>query len=254
VTAVSRRPAAAGSLPGVRHRQADLAEPASLEAVLDGADALFLLVAGAGENLDAHGILRTAKAGGVRQVVLLSSQVTGTRPQAPSHAGLREFEEAVRQPGLGWTVLRSGGFASNAFAWAESVRTRRTVAAPFGDVDLPVVDPQDIAEVAAVALREGGHVGHTYELTGPAALTPREQAHHIGAALDAPVRFVELSRAEAHGAMLRFMPEAVVDGTLAVLGEPLPAEQQVSPDIERILGRPVGTFAEWAARNIAVFG
>jgi uncharacterized protein YbjT (DUF2867 family) len=44
VTAVSRRPA---ELPeGVRHRQADLAEPESLAPALDGADALFVLTPG----------------------------------------------------------------------------------------------------------------------------------------------------------------------------------------------------------------
>ena len=45
VTAVSRRPGA-GAGPGVRHQQADLAVPESLKPALDGAAALFLLVAG----------------------------------------------------------------------------------------------------------------------------------------------------------------------------------------------------------------
>ena len=44
------------------------------------------------------------------------------------------------------TILRPGGFASNSFAWTEPIRGRRTVAAPFGDVGLPVVDPADIGE------------------------------------------------------------------------------------------------------------
>jgi len=49
------------------------------------------------------------------------------------------------------------------------------------------------------------------------------------------------------------MPGPVADGTLAILGEPTAAEQQVSPDVEHILGRPPRTFAGWAARNVAVF-
>ena len=52
--------------------------------------------------------------------------------------------------------------------------------------------------------------------------------------------------------MLRFMPEPVVDAT-HILGTPSAAEQRVSPDVERILGRPPRTFAEWAAHNIAAF-
>ncbi|MFF3689916.1 SDR family oxidoreductase [Streptomyces sp. NPDC002187] len=255
VTAVSRRPAEGEAPQGVQYRQADLADSDSLRPVLEGADALFLLIAGellmGGES--PAGILAAAKAGGVRRVVLLSSQAAGTRPGVLSHARLRAFEEAVKESGLEWTILRPGGFATNAYAYAEAVRGTRTVAAPFGDVALPVVDPADIADVAAVTLREDGHIGRTYELTGPAALSPRRQAKALGDALGAEVLFVELTREDARTHMLQFMPEPVVDGTLDILGEPTPAEQQVSPDVERILGRAPHSFADWAARNIAAF-
>ncbi|MFC7584417.1 hypothetical protein ACFQYP_12255 [Nonomuraea antimicrobica] len=53
--------------------------------------------------------------------------------------------------------------------------------------------------------------------------------------------------------MLRFMPEPVVESTLGILGTPKAAEQQVSPDVERILGQSPRTFAEWALRNVAAF-
>ncbi|MFF2045469.1 NAD(P)H-binding protein [Kitasatospora sp. NPDC058170] len=245
VTAVSRRP---GPLPdGVRHVEADLADPKSLDTALDGAGALFLLVAGD----DPEGILELAAAGGVRRVVLLSSQGAGTRPEVYGHPAA--FEDAVRRSGLDWTVLRSGGLNSNAFAWAGTIRAQRTAAAPFGDVGLPTVDPADVAAVAAAVLREDGHTGRTYELTGPAPVTPRERAEAIGEALGAPVRFAEQTRAEARAQMLAFMPEPVVEGTLAILGEPLPAEQVPSPDVERVLGRAPRTFAEWAARTAPAF-
>jgi uncharacterized protein YbjT (DUF2867 family) len=226
---------------------ADLAEPASLRAALEGADALFLLVAGDAPQ-DVVGLAATS---GVRRVVLLSSQGAGTRPEVYRHpAG---FEDAVRASGLEWTILRPGGFHSNAYAWAETVRSARTVAAPFGDVGLPSVDPADIAEVAAVTLREPGHGGRVHVLTGPAPITPRERAEALGAALGVPVRFVEQTREEARTQMLRFMPEPVVEGTLAVLGEPTAVEQEVSPAVADVLGRPPRPFADWAARNVAAF-
>ncbi|NUP04272.1 MAG: NAD(P)H-binding protein [Nonomuraea sp.] len=245
VTAVSRRPAE--PVAGVRHVQADLADPAGLKEAFDGADALFLLVAGD----DPQAILDAAREGGVRRVVLLSSQGAGTRPESYRHPVA--FEEAVRASGLDWTVLRPGGFHTNAYAWAEPVRAGRIAPAPFGDVGLPTIDPADIAEVAAAVLREDGHAGRTYVLTGPAPTTPRERAAAIGAALGEPVRFVEQTREEARAQMLGFMPEPVAEGTLAILGAPLDAERQVSPDVERVLGRAPRTFADWAARNAAVF-
>jgi uncharacterized protein YbjT (DUF2867 family) len=221
--------------------------------VVAGAEAFFLLVSGAGAHLDAPAIVDVVKAGGVRRIVLLSSQAAGTRPGSPSHAPLLALENAVRESGLEWVVLRPGGFASNAFAWAESVRAARTVAAPFGDVGLPVIDPDDIAGVAAAALREPRHAGQVYELTGPELSTPRQRAAAIAAALGEPVRFVEQSAAQARAQLVTFMPAPVADGTLAILGEPTPQEQKISGDVESVLGRPARPFAEWAGRNIEVF-
>jgi uncharacterized protein YbjT (DUF2867 family) len=255
VTAVSRA-ASDESLPqGVQHRQADLTDPESLRSVLDGADALFLHDGGSSAHLlNPRDILDVAKAGGVGRIVMLSSIGVATRPGSASHGGMmRSIEDAVRQSGAGWTILRPGGFDSNAFAWVESVRAQRTVAAPFGDVGLPTVDPADIAEVAAAALRDGGHRGQVYELTGPALTTPRQRAAAIGDALGEPIRFLDQTRDEARRQMLRFMPEPLVDTTLEAIGEPTPAERRISPDVQRVLGRPPRTFADWARTHVAVF-
>ncbi|GGZ05364.1 NmrA family transcriptional regulator [Streptomyces poonensis] len=255
VVAVSRRPQPAGLPGGVRHAQADPGDSATMRPVLEGAHALFLLLGGElnsrGESPDA--LLEAAVDGGVERVVLLSSQINSTRSEALSHTRLREYEAAVRASGAESVILRPGNFASNAFAWAESVRVQRAVFAPFGDVALPVVDPADIAEVAAAALREDGHAGRTYELTGPEVISPRQQAAVISGALGEDVTFVELTREDAHAHMARFMPEEVIDGTLDVLGAPLPAEQAISPDVERVLHRPARPFGEWVARNLPAF-
>ncbi len=246
VTAVSRRD---GEVPrGAQHLRADLTDPQSLTPALDGAGAVFLLTSGeftaAGDLGKVVDLLRDS---GVRRVVLLSSQGVATGRHAPS------LEEPVRGSGLDWTVLRPGGFHSNTFWWAEAVRTTRTVAWPFGDVALPTIDPADIADVAAAVLRGTGHGGQTYELTGPAPVSPRDQVAAIADALGEPVRYVEQTRAEAREAMLRFMPEVVADSTLDILGTPSPEEQRVSPAVPRLLGRPGRPFADWAARNAAAF-
>jgi uncharacterized protein YbjT (DUF2867 family) len=255
VTAVSRSVSDEDVPKGAKTRRADLTAPESLGHVLDGADALFLHDTGMSAGLiSPRDILGVARAGAVTRVVLLSSIGVVTRPESPSHGGLmRSIEDAVRQSGIGWTILRPSGFASNAYAWAESVRARRTVTAPFADVGLPVTDPADIAEVAAVALRADGHGGHIYELTGPALVTPRQQARAIGDALGEPVRFTEQTREEAREQMLGFMPGPVAETTLDVLGQPTAAEQRISPHTEQLLGRPPGTFAEWARRHVAAF-
>ncbi len=259
VTAVARRMTQAEVPAGVRAVAADLADPKSLRDALAGrsagagwsgkrsADRLFLLIAGE----DPAGILAEARDAGVRRVVLLSSHGAGTRPDQYQQAV--SFETAVAGSGLDWTILRSGGMDSNAFAWAESIRTERMAAAPFGDVGLPFVDPDDVAAVAAAVLRSDDHNGATYVLTGPAPTTPRERAAAIAEAIGAPVQFIEQTRQQAHQQMSAFIPLPVVEGTLAILGEPTPQERQVSPDVPRLLGRPATSFAAWATRNAAAF-
>ncbi|MGW0665884.1 SDR family oxidoreductase [Streptomyces sp. NPDC002746] len=253
VTAVSRHAAAVPD--GVRHVTADLADPASLSPALDGAKALFFLLSG---DLHSPGarpsdIIDLAAASGVGRVVLLSSQGVATRPLGPSRIAVRALEDALRGSGLDWAVLRPGGFASNALAWAESVRTQGTVAAPFGEVGAPIVDPLDIAEVAAACLLDDRHAGGIYELTGPEVITPRQQAAAIAAALGSPVRFHELTREEARAAMTRFVPPELADDTLDIIAAPNPAELRISPDGERVLGRTPRPFGDWVARNIAAF-
>ncbi|MEV0528897.1 NAD(P)H-binding protein [Streptomyces sp. NPDC050439] len=255
VVAVSRRPRPDALPAGTGHAVADIGDSASMQPVLEGADALFVLLGG---ELNAHGespdaLVNVALEAGVKRIVLLSSQLNSTRPTAPSHARLRAFEAAVRASGADFTILRPGGFASNAYAWTEPIRTKRTVYAPFGDVALPVIDPADIAAVAAAALHEDGHEGRTYELTGPEVISPRGQATAISRALGEDVTFVELSREEAHAQMAQFMPAEVIDGTLDALGVPLPTEQLISPDVENVLGRPARPFGEWATANLAAF-
>ena len=253
VTAVSRHAAAVPD--GVRHLAADLAEPAGLEPALAGAKALFLLLSG---DLHAAGaspadIIGAAEAAGVRRVVLLSTQGVATRPLGATRIAMRALEDVLRGSGLEWAILRPGGFASNALWWAESIRAQRVVAAPFGDVGVPIVDPADIAEVAAACLLDDRHNGGVYELTGPEVITPRRQAEAIAAALGSPVRFHDLTRDEARAAMARSMPAELAEDTLTILGSPNPAELRVSPDVERVLGRAPRPFADWAARNIDAF-
>ncbi|MET8426885.1 NAD(P)H-binding protein [Nocardia sp. NPDC004860] len=263
VTATSRGCASVDLPAGVTHCAADLADLAALRTAFDNAEALFLMLNG--EQLF-HGpapdrVLDTIADSGINRVVMLSSQAVSARPSSIGHQRMRDFEAALRDSILDWTILRPGGFASNALAWARSVRETRTVTAPFGDVAVRQIDPVDIAEVAAHVLVEPGHRHATYVLNGPELITPRQQTAAIGDALGVDVRFVELSEAEARDRLSGLMPELrpeitpadVTDEVLALLSEPNSEELAPSPDVERILGRTPRRFLDWVRRNISAF-
>ncbi|MEU8706955.1 NAD(P)H-binding protein [Streptomyces sp. NPDC048565] len=253
VTAVSRHTATVPN--GARHVVADLAEPAGLKPALDGADALFLLLSGDLHAIGANpaDIIAEAASAGVRRVVLLSTLGVVTRPFGTTRVAMRALEDTLRESGLEWSILRPGGFASNALWWADSVRGQQVVHAPFGDIGVPIIDPADIAAVAAACLLDDQHNGGVYELTGPEVITPRQQTEAIAAALGSPVTFHELTRDEAKAAMARSMPAELADDTLDIIGSPTPAELHISQDVQRVTGHAPRTFADWAVRNAAAF-
>ncbi|MFJ4655514.1 SDR family oxidoreductase [Nocardia sp. NPDC088792] len=255
VVAVSRGEKPVDLPTGVEHRRADLDNLDSLAEAVSGAEALFLLITGPQlvSGPEPTRVLETAAAAGVRRVVFVSSQAAVTRSGSAGYARTLEFERALAASDLEWTVLRPGAYATNTFAWIEPVRAQRLIPAPFGDVGLPVVDPADIAAMAAAALTEEGHHGQAYTVTGPELITPRQQAQALAAAFGEPLQFAELTRDQALGNMIRFMPEPVAEHTLDILGTPTPEEQRISADVERVLGRPATGYAVWAQRNIAAY-
>ncbi len=102
-------------------------------------------------------------------------------------------EQAVRESGAEWTILRSTWFSQNFSEgfFLEQVLSGE-VALPAGSVKEPFVDADDIAEIAVKALTEDTHVGQVYELTGPRLLTFAEAIQEIGRAAGREIRYVQV--------------------------------------------------------------
>src|SRR5918995_411234 len=67
------------------------------------------------------------------------------------------------------------------------------LALPAGKTPEPFVDAEDIADVAVAALTEDGHVGESYELTGPRLLTFADAVGEIAQATGREIRYVPVS-------------------------------------------------------------
>jgi uncharacterized protein YbjT (DUF2867 family) len=110
----------------------------------------------------------------------------------PMGAAFAAREQVLRESGLGVTYLRPSAFASNTFAWRDSIRAGK-VTDPTGDGVLAVMDPEDIARVAVAALIDDGHAGKGYLLTGPQALTAREQVATIAEVTGRSIGFQDVT-------------------------------------------------------------
>lgn len=231
-------------------------EDGGTAAMLNGVTSVFLNVAGLG-GLPVAELLREARQQGVRRVVTLSSSsVTyddpdGTNAIAAHH---RELETAVEDSGLEWAHVRPDAFAANARQWARQVRAGDTVHGPFADARTAPIHEADIAAVAARALLTRELLGQAPVLTGPESLSSAEQVRLIGAAVGRPVRYVEIPPGEARQAMAGSgMPAEAVDTLLRMFEKSVGRPAAVSPEVERITGRPGRTFAQWAEDHAADF-
>ncbi|MFF5232879.1 SDR family oxidoreductase [Dactylosporangium sp. NPDC000521] len=253
VRALTRDPArAAPLLPEVELVAGDLGDPDSLPSTLDGVDRVFLLSVGPRKaEHDAHLAQAAAKAG-VARLVALSSLAAEEDPDGLLGRWHADGERAVRDAGPAWTIVRPGGFMSNALEWAPSVREAGVVRAPFGDLRASIVDPRDIAAVVVAALN-GGHDGAVLPLSGPAAISPAEQVEVLAGVLGRPLRFEELDVAQARAAMARRVPAEVVDAVLAARAAAGPFRARVLPTVEDVTGRVPRSFRQWAEDHADTF-
>ncbi|MFI6322836.1 SDR family oxidoreductase [Nonomuraea sp. NPDC050556] len=230
----------------------DLGDPTTWAKALDGVTAAYLLEPDLRPGTDHHArvpaFVDRAVRAGVRRFVLLSAYNVGD-----DHP-LRPAEQALRDSGEDWTILRPDWFAQNFSEgpWLPGV-LGGTLALPTGDGATPFIDAGDIAEVAARALTEDRHSGRTYQLTGPRAITFAEAADLIGRAAGRTVRHEDVApEVLVERWVSAGVPEDVarlLTGLLVDIGDGRAAP--VSDGVERALGRPARSFEDYVTEAAA---
>jgi uncharacterized protein YbjT (DUF2867 family) len=255
VRALVRNPDAARLPPQVEVVRGDLTVPDTLDGCLDSIDTVFLVwvappaaVAPALERIAKH----------ARRIVFLSAPLKTAHPlfqqPNPGRALGMQIERLIESSGLEWTFLRPGMFAANALLWwARQIRAGDVVRWPYLAVPTAPIHERDIAAVAVCALREDGHAGAEYVLTGPQSLSQFEQVSTIGRVIGRTLRIEEISPDEARHELPTIMPAPVVnmllDAWAAAIGQPA----FVTSTIAEITGAPARTFFDWATDHVAEF-
>lgn len=250
VRALSRHGKQAGLSSTVETAAGDLNHPGTVRGALAGAEGVFLLSGYA----DMPGLMTEAAKAGVARAVLLSgggARSSGTANAVSAY--MLRSEAAVRNSDLAWTILRPAAFMSNALRWATQLRAGDTVGEPFADVRTAVVDPADIAAVAAAALTTEGHSGNIYTLSGPESLLPADRLHILGQVLGRDLHLEPLSDDDARTQMSREMPPEYVDAFFSFYADGALDESRVEPTVEQILGRAPRSFGQWAQAHADAF-
>ncbi len=102
-------------------------------------------------------------------------------------------------------------------------------------------------------LTRDGHVGQTYELTGPRLLTFAEAVAIIGSAAGQELRYVQVAPDDfAAGLASDEVPADVVDLLLYLFTTVLDGRNASLGDgVRRVLGRPPRDFADYARATAA---
>jgi len=242
--------------PDVEPAVGDLDDPATVRRAMRGVDAVFVTTAnGPRQVAQECTVVDAAAAAWVRRIVKLSA--IGAEPGSPApfadaHGRIEQHLAASAVPSV---VLRSGFFMSNLLADAAMIRATGRLVAPAAGARIAMVDPRDVASVAATVLLGDRHDGRTYRLTGPVAVTYADLAASLSNVTGRPVTFVPVPDDVARAGMLGAgLPEWLADALVALYGRlRAGVAAEVTADVQRLTGRAPRTFADFARDHAAAF-
>lgn len=233
----------------------DWDNPSTWPAALHSVDAVYVVHPGLGSPTardQVRAFARAASDVGVRKVVMVSVPDVGGMDVDIVNATEQSFPDA----GIELTVLRLRWFFQN---FSEDFLIEPVLAGalrlPAGDGREAFIDADDIAEVAVVALTNDGHDGHSYELTGPVALSFSDIATELSAATgrvityEAPTLDDYVAEQTQQGVpgewaqMLGGLYERIGSGVL----------NSVSNDVEKVLGKPARNFRHYAKATASIW-
>lgn len=197
---------------------------------------------GASDKIEA--LTEMAKTAGVERLVLLSGR-------GEPHAQL--CEGIVAGSGIDYTLVRASWFAQNfSEGYLLEPALAGEISLPAGDVREPIIDVDDIADVAVAALTEDGHAGELYEVTGPQLLSFADAAAELSRHMGREVAYRPLTLDEFHAGMSEIAGAFVADVLSEICRITLDGRNEyVTDGVERALGRPATDFATFCRKAAA---
>jgi uncharacterized protein YbjT (DUF2867 family) len=232
----------------------DWDDRASLAAAFAGVDRVFLLTPFVEDDLPyVKAALAAAREAGVSFLLRMSAAgADASAPAAlPRHHG--QGENLVKDSGIRWAVIRPSFFQDNfANFQSGSIKAQGAFYGAGGAGKTAYVSSADVGASAAAILAEPDeHVGQTYLLTGPEALSDGEAAGLISAVIGRKVEFVNLPPdGLAAGLRSQGAPEWQVQALLFL--EHVKANgwaSAVSPAVQQITGRSPEGLRSFLERN-----
>lgn len=191
VKVLTRYPHVSNRLPdSVSICSGDLELPDTLGAAFYQADAVFLANAlSPTETAQGLAAVEAARRAGVKKIVYLSVPMPEDSKHIPHFKSKIPVEEAIRQSGASYTILRPNNFFQNDYWYREAVLQYQIYPQPIGSIGLNRVDVRDIADAAVNAILRDGYEGKEYPIYGPDPLTGNATAEIYSRIIGEEIRY-----------------------------------------------------------------
>lgn len=236
--------------------QGDMADPASLRGLCKSGGAVFLATPNTPDQIDLEcNLIDAAASAGAGRLVKLSALGASADADVGFWRTHAVIEHHLAQSGLGFVTLRPAYFMTNLLGLVTPIQAFDIAPSALGAAAVAMIDPADIAEVAAALLLGATPPTETLDLTGPEALTFKDVAERLSRLLGRQITAVDMKDDEAVDAMIGAgVPPTVAQQILEVLVS-LRRGRQSTPTtaVEAVTGRPARSVDAFLAANSALF-
>jgi uncharacterized protein YbjT (DUF2867 family) len=237
--------------------EGDFADPASLDAALQGIDKALMLPPIAPNAVELQrNFIEAAKRAGTEYIVKFSA--IGAAPDSPMRLGRwhGDAEQLLANSGISYCSLRPNGFMQNFLAFGSLIANQGIFAQPGGQSSISHIDARDIsAAIVQTLLNPTEHAGKIYTLTGPDSLSFDQVAAQFSQILGHQVEYIDQAPEDFKANMLAWgQPEWLADTfneMFALYRTGWGAE--VTEDFSNITGRSPRSFEQFIRDNRSTF-
>jgi NAD(P)H dehydrogenase (quinone) len=237
---------------GYRTAAVELSDAGQVAQAVAGHDRVVLISGMEPTRLQQHRtVVDAAKAAMVKHFYYTS----GIRADDPAFvlgADHKATEDAVKDAGLTYTILRNGWYIENYIPALKVAAQTGLLTAAVGDARVAAAGRRDYAEALASVVTTKGHGNRTYTLAGTQDFTYSDIAAAMADVLGTPVKYQPLAAAEyqdllvgsgmdqATAGFLAGLDGNIADGILAHAGD----------DLTRLIGHPTMTLVEGLRQEV----
>lgn len=245
---------------GVEVVEGSVMHPSETPTAFEGVKAFFL--AGADPST-VHDALHRAKEGGATQVVNLSShgpEIEITLP--PDYWQWLATEVVVERSGMAWrhvvpslvmAVTLTNSYPLVGKSWRDLIRSGQPIRRPFAEAKFPFIHEKDLATIISKVLQGQAFNGRKLHISGR-LISDLERVQTLREVLGRDIAFEPLSRTQAvRDYRAQGLTDDAIDYVLQTSEWFAEHPQEVHLEAERILGRPLLSYAQWVEEHEPYF-